>query len=94
MRCPNCESKLSRDEAWKVALSNETVCQSCNSTVYLGSGMHRYVVIALIFGCAILVGIMTRSEGGDFLMGHLLGFFLGAVLASAYLQLFGRLSAK
>ena len=76
-----------------MALRYETACPSCNTRIRLQSALHRYIVIAIVFGCAVVVGLMVNSDGGDFLVGHLLGFFLGVVLASAYLHHFGRVHA-
>ena len=94
MQCPVCQSKLGRNEALKVALMSEATCPDCGANIHLESAKHRYIVLFITFGCAVLVGYMAKSEGGDFLVSHLFGFVIGAILASGYLQIFGRLCAK
>jgi len=94
MRCPNCESVIGRSEALKVALNSDVLCPDCNAKIHLDSPIHRYIVTAIAFGFALLVGSMTKSDGGDFFVGHFMGFVIGIMLAGVYLQLFGRLRAK
>ena len=94
MLCPNCETVLGRTEAVKVALNSEVQCPTCDAHIHLESALHRYIVIVIVFGFALLVGFMAKSDGGEFFVAHLVGFVIGIMLASAYLQVFGRLRAK